>query len=1340
MAEQELPLGPTLWGLLPLVREIGAFRQLLAAARAGGESAPGSGAPDVRHTDISVPSAIVPALLAALRQEVVLPARAGAGASARHHGTPAFLVVTPQAEQAKRLREEIALWSPQPASVLLYPDPDAMPYERIPSDPATVQQRLAVLSQLREAQGPHETAAGGLIVVASVRALLHPTLQPSELSAGSRALQRGMRVDLSGLLRDWLDLGYQPATVVEEPGQFSRRGGIVDVFPPSSEYPVRAELFDDEIDSLRYFDPVTQRSLGPARRVAVAPPTEVLPRQSAVATEALAAMDISSLRSEAQDSWAADMERLRTGQVGRGLEFYAPYFSTEPASLLDHLNGPVFLDSPDLLAETAGDLHAQAEELKSQLVGRGDLPAAFRRPYFTWDKTMDRLSQRSVVSLEPHAGEPPSDRPEVTVPRVYAGRLKQMLDDCQEWARQGRRVVLASHQARRLSALLAERNVVSVPLDGILEAPPPGSITIMQGSSSEGWVAGSLTLLSDAEIFGWVRPRRGTRKARPGRDAFLSELKPGDYVVHIEHGVGVFRGLTKMSMEGMEREYLHLDYAAGDRLFVPVDHIDRVSRYIGAGEGHPGLTRLSSADWEHAKSRVKAAVQNIAKELLALYAARETALGYAFSPDTVWQHDLESSFPYLETPDQLAAIEDVKSDMERQRPMDRLVCGDVGYGKTEVALRAAFKAVMDGKQAGILVPTTILAQQHFNTFRERLATYPVRLEMLSRFRSEKEQQRTLAGLRDGTVDVVIGTHRLLQKDVAFKDLGLVIIDEEQRFGVAHKERLKQLRREVDVLTLTATPIPRTLHMSLAGVRDMSTIETPPEDRLPIVTIIHEYDDTLVREAILRERDRGGQVFFVHNRVHGIETVTTRLQKLVPEASFVVAHGQMQEDDLERVMLDFAEGRHDVLVCTAIIEAGLDIPNANTILINRANHFGLAQLYQLRGRVGRGANRAYAYFLYAREFQLSETAKKRLDVINKTTDLGAGFRVAMKDLEIRGAGNLLGAEQHGHIEAVGFDLYTRLLAQAVAELKELGGDSEPEEHAAIQVASMQGPTLELPLDAFLPADYVAGEAERLALYQRLATARSLAEVDELAADLRDRFGKLPPAAPSRWSWHLLFPEQLLEQAAAWWRLRIALLGVQAQQLLLGAPVLGPDLQGLAKNAQGPALEPSSLVNKPQLEVGICVLWLLLHHQLQQVFGPSQPVGVLGEAAGQVQSSALLGLAGEQRDGGLQELNGVPVLGLRHLLLGPERVLGSHVHPVAAVPRGRGDRGPGGHCPAGDGSLAVERGRVVAAGHGAAQDLVGLAQTDEDGLNVAQVGEGGVVVGVGWNRRASRSRRP
>ncbi len=1094
----------SLAGLLPLVRATSDYRRLLAAAAEG---------PRAPAPVIPVPRAFLPAAAAALHADPdsprdERPQRTGRvsirSADPAHSG---LLLVAHRAEEAKRLRDELAVWSAAGQPVLYYPEPEAMPYERGVVDTASARDRIAVLLQLRLARrGGGVTAP---IVVTSVRGLLHTTIAPADLLAGSGILQRGMLVDLAGMLRGWLDLGYEPAAVVERPGQFSRRGGIVDVFPPGSDLPFRVELFGDEIDSLRTFDPVTQRSLGPARQAAVSAPGEVLPRQAPAAAAVLAGMDVSALRPEVQSAWREDIERLSRGEIGGGLEFYAPYFLAEHNTLLDHFSGIVLLDDPETLAETAADLQAQAETLRAQLVDRGDLPEGFARPAPDWGEVSTALEARRVVGLVP----PEDAGPDVTAAPLYAGRLKQMLDDCLALARGGSRVVITSHQARRLSALLAERDVIAAPLDTLDREPPAGSITLVQGSAAEGWATAGLTVLSDAEVFGWVRPRRAARRTRPLRDLLLGELKPGDYVVHIEHGIGIFRGLVKRVNDGVEAEYLQLDYAEGDRLYVPVEHADRVTRYVGGGEAHPSLTRLSSADWDHARSKVKRAVQDIARELLALYAAREAAPGYAFGPDTVWQHDLEASFPYIETPDQLAAIEDVKADMERQRPMDRLICGDVGYGKTEVALRAAFKAVMDGKQAAILVPTTILAQQHFNTFSERLAAYPVKVEMLSRFRSEKEQQKALAGLLDGTVDMVIGTHRLLQKDVAFKDLGLVIIDEEQRFGVAHKERLKQLRREVDVLTLTATPIPRTLHMSLAGVRDMSTIETPPEDRLPIVNLVHVFDEPLIRDAILRERDRGGQVYFVHNRVHGIESITTRLQKLIPEASFIVGHGQMQEDHLERVMLDFGEGRFDVLVCTAIIEAGLDIPNVNTILINRANAFGLAQLYQLRGRVGRGANRAYAYFLHDNIYQLSETAERRLDVIRDATELGAGFRVAMRDLEIRGAGNLLGAEQSGHIAAVGFDLYTRLLADAVAELRELGGDVPEETPAEARVAAPAFATVDLPLDAFLPGDYVAADSERLALYQRMAGIRTEAEVDSLADELADRFGPLPPAAES-----------------------------------------------------------------------------------------------------------------------------------------------------------------------------------------------------------------------------------
>ncbi|HWP29477.1 MAG TPA: transcription-repair coupling factor, partial [Chloroflexota bacterium] len=693
-------------------------------------------------------------------------------------------------------------------------------------------------------------------------------------------------------------------------------------------------------------------------------------------------------------------------------------------------------------------------------------------------------------------------------------------DACQQEGRR-QRVVVVSQQDARLRELLAE-----LPAGLAALAAGPG-LAIEHGALQEGWrhTELGLTLYTDREVFGWAKTHRvvQTRPAT-GRESFLVDFAPGDYVVHVDHGIGRYKGLVTLQTSGssapvppggtpaagpVTREYLLIEYGDGDHLYVPLEQSDRVSRYIGAGGEAPRLTRLNSGEWVRTKQRVRRAVRAIAQELLELYAARAVQPGHAFSPDTPWQAELEGSFPYVETPDQLAALAEVKADMEQPRPMDRLLIGDVGYGKTEIALRAAFKAVMDSKQVAILVPTTVLAQQHYNTFTERLAPFPIRVEMLSRFRSEREQQEILAGLRAGTVDICIGTHRLLQPDVAFKDLGLVIIDEEQRFGVVHKERLKQLRREVDVLTLSATPIPRTLYMAMVGVRDMSTMATPPEDRLPIRTFVTQYDDGLIREAILRELERGGQVYFVHNRVRTIDAMASHLARLVPEARLAVAHGQMPEEELERVMLAFARGAYDVLVCSTIIESGLDIPNVNTIIVNQAHRFGLAQLYQLRGRVGRGANRAYAYFLYTRDGALTEAAEQRLRTIFEATELGAGFRIAMKDLEIRGAGNLLGTEQHGHISAVGFDLYCRLLAEAVETLRALQGAPGASPPRPVEAEPLT--KLTLPLSAHLPADYVPEEAQRLRLYQRLAGVRTYEELGGFTDELQDRYGPLPEPA-------------------------------------------------------------------------------------------------------------------------------------------------------------------------------------------------------------------------------------
>ena len=630
-------------------------------------------------------------------------------------------------------------------------------------------------------------------------------------------------------------------------------------------------------------------------------------------------------------------------------------------------------------------------------------------------------------------------------------------------------------------------------------------MNLVQGSLSGGWTFESVTgdvLFTDAEIFGFVKKRRAVSKRPVPRDVFLSELSIGDYVVHVDHGIAKFAGLTRIGLDNGEREYLILEYAAADRLYVPTDQADRVGRYVGPGGYMPSLSRLGTQEWNRAKQRVKEAANRLAEELLTLYSSREVLDGFAFSLDTVWQQELEASFPYVETPDQLEAVQDVKRDMEEARPMDRLVCGDVGYGKTEVALRSAFKAVMDGMQVAVLVPTTVLAQQHMSTFNERLGAFPVRLELLSRFRSQKEQQEVVQGLANGSVDICIGTHRLIQKDIIFKNLGLVIIDEEQRFGVSHKERLKQLRQEVDVLTLSATPIPRTLHMSLVGVRDMSTMETPPQERYPVKSYVAPYDELVVREAVLREMERNGQVFYVHNRVQRIDWISRRLKKLIPEARIGIAHGQMHEHMLEEVMLDFSAGRVDVLVCTTIIESGLDLPNVNTLIVDNADKMGLTQLYQLRGRVGRGANRAYAYFFYTKGKELTDAAQKRLRTILEASELGAGFRIAMKDLEIRGAGNLLGSEQSGHMGAVGFELYNRMLAEAVAELK-TEGRRKP--------SLMPAPTVDLPLTAHIPEDYVLDISTRLALYMKLAKISSTVELDELGAEMEDRFGPLPVEA-------------------------------------------------------------------------------------------------------------------------------------------------------------------------------------------------------------------------------------
>ncbi|MEA2609180.1 MAG: hypothetical protein QOJ75_1423 [Chloroflexota bacterium] len=1023
--------------------------------------------------------------------------------------------VARDAEIGDRVAEELGAWLGDPATISILEPRTSLAYERSELIADETAARVAALAAWRSGRAR--------VLVASVQALLQHTIAPDDLPASPRELRNGTRVHQESLLRELFDLGYVPVMEVAGRGEFARRGGIVDIFPPSLSLPIRIEFFGDEIDSLRAFDPTDQRTVGPIDVAVLLPASEfLLPaggptairerlgRQAGRLPERLAA-DLARFETPPLEARQA-VDATRALAVGDAAEVWAAHLA--PATGLDHIEpGTLFvLDEPGDLAEAAAFLWRQADERHGELVEAGDLPAGWPSAYLgprdwkarlvasrtlelTWESVPPEdsaLARGGLSSGDPFGWREPS------MPAGRAGRLVEAVD---AWRADGARIVLASDQAPRLADLLGEAGRPVAVVGRVAEPPPPGAIALVERSLNGGFIGGpdGLAFVTDRELFGTVRIRRPKALRRVVPRDILERLAAGDLVVHIDHGVARYEQMLRRGGAGEDRDYLELSFAGGDRIFVPVEQIARVSRYSG-GE-RPALSKLGGTEWLRAKQRVRKAVDDLAEDLLQLYAARAQARGHAYADDTPWQAEMEASFPYEETIDQLRAALEVKADMERTRPMDRLVVGDVGYGKTEVALRAAFKAIQDGKQVAVLVPTTVLAAQHQATFSQRFAAFPLEVRLLSRFVSPAAQATTLAGLGDGTVDLVIGTHRLLSKDVRFKDLGLVVVDEEQRFGVAAKERLKQLKREVDVLTLSATPIPRTLNLALAGVRDLSVIETPPEDRLPIQTRVAEASAGLVRDAIVRELDRGGQVFYVHNRVETIEAQAEQLRRMLPDARFVVGHGQMGEGALEKVMIAFADGAADVLVCTTIIESGLDIPNANTIIIDRADTLGLAQLYQLRGRVGRSSRRAYAYLLYRRRERLSDEARKRLQAIFNASELGAGFQIALSDLEIRGAGNILGAEQSGHMAAVGFDLYSRLLAEAVESRKAALEGRAPVVEPAQAV-------VDLPVEAHLPTGYVPDEAQKLELYRRLARARSAEDLAAFRQEVQDRFGPLP----------------------------------------------------------------------------------------------------------------------------------------------------------------------------------------------------------------------------------------
>jgi transcription-repair coupling factor (superfamily II helicase) len=1015
-----------------------------------------------------------------------------------------ILMIVPRADRMLTLLDEIPAWDPN-LQLLSFPDPDPLFYEFSSWSTRDVLHRVSTLAlltkQLDLNEPSDEASVSSKLILAPAKAIMTRTIAPKSFLTASSMLEEGRDYSFIKLLRTLSSIGYAHYSLVTQPGQFSHRGGILDLWPPTQSTPVRAEFFGNSLESMRYFDPTSQRSILRVETIWVTPAREGLPR--------LYQNEWDALRPSAQKETEPDRDSY--------LEFFLPLMNENPTGLLDFLpeNTLILIEDRGAFEDVVSELEEQALGLRKE---QEFLPEDFPLPYLTLDELNEGLALRDTVDL---GSVSTVEDDFITLadsfnpgPR-YGGQLRPLMDFLIERILRHEMLVVVSRQAPRLAELWLERDHSRPVVEELPSDLKTSGLFFMHGALTEGWQLslpdeGQVHLLTDAEIFGWSRPKPRIRRRRVAAapESAYADLRSDDWVVHVDYGVGRFAGLVERTLDDLKREYLLLEYDGGDQLYVPIHQADRITRYIGSDSSPPSPSRLGTREWDRAKQAAHRAVEEIARDLLDLYAKRQTAQGHAFSEDTPWQSELEASFPYEETEDQVRALSVIKQDMQTARPMDRLICGDVGYGKTEVALRAAFKAVMDGKQVAMLVPTTVLAQQHFNTFRQRLSAFPVEVEMLSRFRTRRESTEILDRLEDGGVDVIIGTHRLLQRDVRFKDLGLLIIDEEQRFGVTHKEHLKSLRTEVDVLTLTATPIPRTLYMALTGARDISTINTPPEERLPVHTHVGPYDPRLIRQAVLRELDRGGQTFFVHNRVQTIRTIKRRLERLVPEASIAIAHGQMPEAELASIMDQFTTGEIDMLISTSIIESGLDIPNANTLIVDRADKFGLAQLYQLRGRVGRGTAQGYAYFFRHPRLRATEEAVYRLETIAEHAQLGAGYAIAMRDLEIRGAGDILGTRQHGHISAIGFHLYTRLLAQAVRKLKSaydlqtIGVIDLP------QMVDLLPVSIDLPLPSALPSDYIADRDLRLQLYRRMAELRSFEAIESLREEMVDRFGPPP----------------------------------------------------------------------------------------------------------------------------------------------------------------------------------------------------------------------------------------
>ena len=962
------------------------------------------------------------------------------------------------------------------------------------------------------------------IIVTSIDALTSLYTPKQYFLDYSITIKSGMDIDLKDISKKLLECGYERVEVVEGKGQFSFRGGILDVFPPTSAYPYRVELFGDEIESIRTFNVESQRSIEKVASFDIFPAKEVIINED-VKNNAInnisEELNLVVSKSDKGDKESIDklkvivnknLEMLKETSTFETVDSYLPFFYDNLESFFDYINEYSFvIDDIKRCEGKINSIYYEFNENYISFLQRGDILPSQNNLILEKDELMIKLEKTNVITLSTFAGRRDILNPyssigfnQITL-NNYQGQLDLLIEDIKSKKLKGfKTLILSGTRARgeRLVSTLRERDVESVYRD-VIDNINDGEVVITFGNLLRGFEYSDLKIcvISDREVFGEAKrklTKRASKRKGVAKIKSFADLKPGDYVVHANHGIGVFKGIKQIAVAGNTRDYLDIIYDKGDKLYVPVDQLDLVQKYIGSEGTSPKVNKLGGTEWQKAKAKVRKSINEIAEDLVKLYAARATLKGHSFIKDTQWQKQFEDEFPYEETPDQLSSLEEIKADMESNKPMDRLLCGDVGYGKTEVAIRAAFKAVMDGKQVAFLVPTTILAEQHYKNLVKRFSDFPVTIDMISRFRTTKQQKATLQAVKEGNVDILIGTHRLVSKDIIFKDLGLLIVDEEQRFGVAQKEKIKAIKKNVDVLTLSATPIPRTLHMSLTGVRDISVIETPPEERYPIQTYVVEQNDQLIRDAILREIARDGQVYFVYNRVESIQNIANYIRDLVPECRVGIIHGQMTERELETEMVAFMNKEYQVLVCTTIIETGIDIPNVNTIIIHNSDKMGLSQLYQLRGRVGRSNRIAYAYFVYMKDKVLTEVAEKRLKALKDFTELGSGFKIAMRDLEIRGAGNMMGSSQHGHMAAIGYDLYCRMLEDTV---KLIRGDidSEPIET-----------TVDIKVDAYIPSSYIQDEIQKIEVYKKIAAIESLDEYLDIKDELEDRYSSIPDA--------------------------------------------------------------------------------------------------------------------------------------------------------------------------------------------------------------------------------------